>query len=223
MKRLILALLALLTTQCHASSATPESFWSWFKDHDNAYFSLAPDDVVRREPLFDELSTELGKVNPDLTFEFGPLIDGKRDFVISAGGIKDAFPAVRELVAHAPALAHWRVIAFRPRRSPVSTIEFQDVKLKPEQVRVRLAADGAKIGLTLLMPGYTEARGAEFGQAAYLLLDEALGEYDVETKVGFIGFEALPLTTPADTVPLSELSTSFDRMYGSTSGKNSSE
>jgi hypothetical protein len=223
MKRLFLVLLALLTTQCQASSARPEAFWSWFKDHDDAYFSLAPDDAARREALFDELSTELGKINPDLTFEFGPLIDGKRDFVISAGGIKDAFPAVRELVAHAPALSHWRVIAFRPRRSPVSTIEFQDVKLKPEQVRMRLARDGEKVGLTLLMPDYTEARGAEFGQAAYLLLDEALGEYDVETKVGFIEFEALPSTTPVDTVPLSELSTAFDRMYGSTSGKNSSE
>ena len=211
MKRIFLIMLALLTTQCQATVGPDDVFWRWFQVHEAAYYALDPGNIAQREPLFDALSIELTKVNPELTFEFGPVIDGRRDFVISAGGAKGAFPAVRGLVSHAPALARWKVIAFRPRRSPVNTIQFQDVSLDPQNVLVQLTRDGDKVGLTVFMLGYTKERNTEFGQAAFLLLDEALGEFDVETKVGFIEFKALPQTiTPRNTVPLSDLAPAFD-------------
>jgi hypothetical protein len=220
MKYALMILLALLGARCEASETPYQGFWSWFQQHEDAYFLLDPSDVTHREPLFDELSSQLEKVNPDLTFEFGPPVGGKRDFVISAAGIKDAFPAVQELVAHAPSLVRWRVIAFRPRRTPVSIVRFQDVSLDPRRVLVQIAQDGNKIGLTLLIENYTKEKDTEFGQAAYLLLDEALGEFDVETKVGFIQFKPLPKAVPTDTIPLSELAGAFDRFYGSLPGES---
>jgi hypothetical protein len=214
MKRALLLVLALLATQCHATTGPEESFWSWFQQHEAAYYALDPDDMPRREALFDALDVELAKVHSDLTFEFGPVIEGRRDFVVSAAGIKSAFPAVRNLVSKAPALTRWTVIAFRPRRSPVSTIQFQDVSLDPQKVLVRLSRDGDKVGMTIFIDQYSKAREAEFGQAAFLLLDEALGEFDVETKVGFIELRALPETIPPNTVPLSGLASAFDRLSG---------
>src|SRR5690348_8411171 len=141
MKRLLLIFVALLGTQCKATDSPSTAFWSWFQQNDAAYYALQPDNIAEREKLFDELSNQLGKVNADLTFEFGPVKNGKRDFVISAGGIREAFPAVQELVARAPTLAHWRVIAFRPRRLPVNTIQFQSVSLDPAKVYVQLLRD----------------------------------------------------------------------------------
>lgn len=213
MKRAFLILLALLTTQRQATVGSDDVFWSWFQEHEAAYYALDPDNVAQREALFDAIGIELTKVNPELTFEFGPVIDGRRDFVVSAGGAKAAFPAVRSLVSHSPALARWNVIAFRPRRSPVSTIQFQDVSLDPQKVLVQLSRDGDKVGLTVFMAGYTKGRNTEFGQAAFLLLDEALGEFDVETKVGFIEFMPLPQAIPPNTVPLSDLARAFDLLH----------
>ena len=212
MKRALLILLALMATQCRAVGNPAEDFWTWFQAHESAYYALDPTNVIERERLFDDLSAHLTEVNEELTFEFGPVIDGRRDFVVSAGGTKEAFPAVRDLVEHAPALAKWRVIAFRPRRSPVNTIEFQDVSLDPEKVLVELVPDGDKIGLVVYMNHYTQARNTEFGQAAFLLLDEALGEYDVETKVGFIEFKATPPKVPAGCVSMASLAEAFDRL-----------
>ena len=69
---------------------TPQDeFWKWFAKHEAELYDFEVD----RKKVFDQLAVELSKINSDLTFEFGPK-NPKRDFVISAGGIKSAFPAV---------------------------------------------------------------------------------------------------------------------------------
>jgi hypothetical protein len=54
-----------------------------------------------RERVFDQIAAELAKVDPDLTFEIRPK-EPARDFVISAAGMKRAFPAVVGLSTAAP-------------------------------------------------------------------------------------------------------------------------
>jgi hypothetical protein len=60
------------------------------------------------------------------------------------------------------------------------------------------------------MPGFQE-NNVTFKQIAYLMLDDALGEYDVETKVGLI--KMLPPEAPrtARRYPFSELPSLFDQ------------
>jgi hypothetical protein len=90
-----------------------EKFWNWFVKHEPELFNFDPVREAERERLFDELACELRKVDPDLAFEFGPQ-HTRREFVVSAAGIKRAFPAVVSLVAAAPTLERWWLIAFRP-------------------------------------------------------------------------------------------------------------
>ena len=47
-----------------------------------------------RERVFDRLEIALHKVDSHLTFEFGPKEDGRREFTISADGIREAFPNI---------------------------------------------------------------------------------------------------------------------------------
>jgi hypothetical protein len=60
-----------------------------------------------------------------------------------------------------------------------------DVWFKPED-------DAGRIGLTLYIRGLTEQNKQSLAGATFLLLDSALGEYAVETRVGFIEWEGLP-------------------------------
>jgi hypothetical protein len=91
-----IVILALLTGRANAS---PESdFWRWFQKNENALFDFERD----QERTFDRLAAEMQKVDPSLTFEFGPKDDGRREFVISADGIVEAFPKVESLYAAAP-------------------------------------------------------------------------------------------------------------------------
>src|SRR5689334_6398671 len=71
------------------ASSTPSPsrrFWSWFSANDDRLFDFERD----QKAVFDELAAQLVRVHPDLTFELGPVRDGRRDFVVSAGGIKAA-------------------------------------------------------------------------------------------------------------------------------------
>jgi hypothetical protein len=105
---------------------TPEqTFWIWFQNNQNALFDFEKD----REKTFGMLSAQLHKVNPTLTFEFGPIEQGQREFTISADGIKDAFPAVEALYAAAPQLPRWKFLKFRQRRLP-SDISYGGVFVK---------------------------------------------------------------------------------------------
>jgi len=74
--------------------ASPEAdFWKWFEANHAELFDFERD----QDRIFDRLAAEMHKVDHDLTFEFGPKENGKREFIISADGIVRAFPKVETL------------------------------------------------------------------------------------------------------------------------------
>jgi hypothetical protein len=192
------------------TSSSEEAFWQWFAKNERRLFEFEAD----RERIFDELGKQMKKVNPNLTFEFGPIHDGKREFVVSAGGIKSAFPAVESLYAKAPSLSRWIWVKYRPRRLPLNDLRFGGKEIKVDDVRYLLAKDGDKVGIVLFFDGYTEHEKRTFGQFGYLFLDEALGEYAVETQVGFIEFHGRDSQYFARSHPLRELPAHFDEHFG---------
>ena len=188
-------------------------FWIWFEENQATYFALNSSDAITTQRLFDDLHARLQKIDPDLVFEFGPEIGGKRDFVISAGGIRSAFPAVIALAGAAPKLPQWTIIAFRPRRHPINDIEFKGLKISPDEVFVQVARDDDRVALRVFMQGYSSVERERYGSVGYLLLDEALGEYDVETKVGGIDWQPLGAAPPPHSMKLSELPAFFDSLF----------
>jgi hypothetical protein len=183
-----------------------QQFWDWFRAHEAELFDFEVDP----ERIFDQLAAELHKVHPQLTFEFGPK-EQKREFVVSAGGIKNAFPVVSALVSAAPGFDRWRIVAFRPRRPPGNIIEFRGKRIHPENVQFSLLDNGTKAGIYLFIPGFQED-DKDLKQIGYLLLDDVLGEYDVETRLGLI--KMFPPETPiqGQRYPFSFLPMHFDEL-----------
>jgi hypothetical protein len=198
----------LLTGRAMASSEA--NFWSWFTANESRLFTFESDQVR----VFDDLSKELRRVNGDLTFEFGPVKGGKREFVISAGGIRSAFPAVEALYGAAPPLQRWVWVKYRPRRLPINDLEYGGKKIRADDVRYLLAKDGDKVGIVLFFDGYSEKKKSTFGQIGYLFLDEALGEYAMETQVGFVEFQPRSAQYFERSRPLVELPAQFDHFSG---------
>jgi hypothetical protein len=190
------------------SKPTPQSFWKWFTSNDRMLFDFEKD----QDRLFDKLALKLRRIDLNLTFEFGPKIENRREFVISAGGIKSAFPAVIELLRIAPTLEHWQITGFRPRRPPICIVELRGKSVDPTRVEFTLIDNGKDIGIYLFLPGYDQA-DATWTEIGYLLLDEALGEYDVETKLGPIGMLELDAPQKGKRYPLAELPQIFDTHF----------
>jgi hypothetical protein len=101
--------LLLLLLACTRSSVEAR-FWKWFVAHKDAVATIRH----ANEPIANELAVELRKVHPRLVFEMG--LGTPKELIISASGERDGFPAVKRLVAAAPAIPGWVVIAFRPRK-----------------------------------------------------------------------------------------------------------
>lgn len=185
---------------------SPEAeFWHWFDKNQDMLFQCERN----QEQAFARLNQAMRKVHPDLTFEFGPDENGKREFVISADGLKAAFPAVEALYAAAPSLPRWTFIKFRPRREPME-LQFGDLVIRPQDVEVAVEADGSKAGFTLFVRGFSPAQKKQFSQAAFIMLDQAIGEYDMETKVGFIEIKPFEADSTYRRHSLERLPSMFD-------------
>jgi len=126
------------------------------------------------------------------------------------------FPVVEALFSAKPALPEWNFVKFRPRRAIGNSIRFGNIELFPRDVRFLLVdEEDEKIGIVLFLNGYDGS--ALFNQIGFLLLDESLGEFDVETKVGgisFVGFESAHFEKSR---PIEELASTFDKAIA---GKN---
>ena len=95
-----------------------QTFWSWFQRNSDTLYHFERD----RQRIFDQLAAEMHRVNPELTFEFGSVLDdGAREFVISAGGVKTAFPAV-EIRQQPYSVQVQRSVSFWGSQPPLSLI-----------------------------------------------------------------------------------------------------
>jgi hypothetical protein len=192
---------------------TYEQFWEWFQANADRLAHFEAD----QEAIFEELSDELHKVHRKLTFEFGPETGaGGREFIVSADGNRALFPFVQGLVAAAPELPGWKILAFRQRKETDGlSLRMGDLELDPKTVWFKAKREQGKVALTLYLDGLTPKNKDSLSRAALILLDTALGEYDVEMKVGPLEFKPLPADPAARGLhPFKELPQQVDTLTG---------
>lgn len=207
-KFILMGLLSIFGLKANAS--VENDFWKWFQKNDEMLFNFESD----TEKVFDQLSNALSKVDPELTFEFGPKSEnGKREFVISAGGIKKSFPSVELLFNSSPELNRWTIVKYRQRRTPLNNLEYGGISIKSIDVFYNVYKDNDKLGVVLFFDNYNEKEHSIYGNIGYLFLDEALGEYDVETKLGFIEFHNKKSEYFDGTKQIKELAGQVDEYY----------
>jgi hypothetical protein len=146
----------------------------------------------------DELAKQLKKVNKGLSFLFGPVVDGRREFIISADGIRERFPAVKTLVSAAPDIPGWKIIAFRPPVQDISdlTLMLGDTEVSANDIWFAVQQSGPNFDLEIFLNIPPTSNRDTVTGAAFLILDHTVGEYNVETRFGSITIKDLP-TNPA--------------------------
>jgi hypothetical protein len=162
-----------------------DQFWRWFAKNENALYEFEGD----IESGFNAIALELVKVDENVTFEISsPDVSGRRQFVFTAGGIRSSFPAVELLVDTSPQLARWKFVKYRQRAIDLLNVEFDGMKVDPLDVHCVIVKDRSpsKVGILMFFDGYTERKRDVFANIGYLILDQALGEFIVETRVGVI-------------------------------------
>jgi hypothetical protein len=162
-----------------------DKFWDWFVKNENTYHSQI-ENLEIRESIFDKLSKHLARIHPDLAYEFSPILEnGIREFTISADGIKDQFPIVKQLIEKAPTIANWKFNAFR-QRVPGNdlTIEYPSFKIGYSDLYFRFSDKNDQLGIELNIKDFKD--NGETKNAIYILLDGLIGEYDVTMGIDWI-------------------------------------
>jgi len=182
------------------------TFWQWFVAHKSEVATIKH----ANEPIANQLAEQLHHIDANLTFEMS-VGEGEPELIISADGIQRAFPAVKRLVAAAPPIPGWKVIAFRQRKEGESIKLGDGTKLNHASLRFQvLGSDASKIDIAIYVKSADPVPDA-VKKAVFLLLDAALGEYDVETRLGAIDIEPAA-KAPAKARPFPELVKVVDAM-----------
>jgi hypothetical protein len=186
-------------------------FWAWVKAHLDELKAVK----TGQEPVTQGLTLALENIAPGLVFELGIGVDASSfELTISADGKKDLFPVVQRLVAAAPPLPGTKVIAFRPRK------QIQDFGMKVGEGRIAgselyfvASNDPERKGLVAVDVFVKDMKREDdeaLKNAAFMLLEAAVGEYDLETKIGTIDIKPAPAKIEAPLKPLKDLPATLD-------------
>jgi hypothetical protein len=209
-----LAMVAVVAACGRSADAPPpttpgaDPFWSYVAAHATA---------LQAEPLeaaMAELQRELSPAHPGVLVEIGA--DGAhRTLVLTGDGDRALFPAIQAMYANRPQIAGWDIVAFRQREAsrPLAVIAMGDRRLDPQAVHYVAERTGGKLDVIVFVPGYT-AHDTRLAQMTYIALDHAVGEYDVETRIGAISLVAGD-KAPASSAALGDLPHELDSALGS--------
>ena len=129
--------------------------------------------------------------------------------VITADGDHTRFTEVIRIVKAAPTVPRWSVIAFR-QRVPLrgKTIKMDGVSMECDRARVTVRVHGDRVDVQLYLPDFADGNETirRIGRVA---LDNAVGEFDAETRIGEITSAPL-IQAPSSARPLPELPTILD-------------
>ncbi|MCU0435455.1 MAG: hypothetical protein MUC87_18500 [Bacteroidia bacterium] len=159
------------------------AFWNWFSSVSTHYFAIEKSTHIQND--LHQLKAKLSEVNESLTFEIGPVREnGKRELVISADGIKTVFPVVIDLVHQAPELAQWTIFAFRQPKKEFTVLEYGPLRVSYDDIYFRATPEGDKLDIELHIRNYTESD--LWNGAMFILLDNVIGEYQTEMRLGHL-------------------------------------
>jgi len=183
-------------------------FWEWFEQNELRLFNFER----QQDRNIEDLRRALQRVNRSLTFEIGSEANGRREFIISADGNRDAFPSVITLADTAPHLPRWNIIKFRPRKSDPFFIGLPDSSLSSDDIKFTLEPEGSRIGVTLYLGDALDFDEKAMARIGFILLDHTLGEFDVETSVGSVHFYPKEMPSRLKKLPLQQLAVEFDQL-----------
>jgi hypothetical protein len=159
------------------------------------------------DPTYEFLLAQLKQIHSGLFFEFCAK-PGSCELIVTADGNRSLFPIVESIVASAPKVPGWSIIALKPKLGfPTKTtwngfvVRIADVLFEP------LTRQGSNdLGLRLFVPTLASESIDDAHNALLRALDHGLGERDFAESIQHT--EVHPLRADAesdDYLPLSEL------------------
>ncbi len=189
--------------EVEVDDAKIQAFWDWFHQNEERLAEMrSPTD-----PQFQEIVKRLQDVDLRLKAEIGVAKNGQNYQLAISPELNPAlFPAVRKIAAAAPPSQYWEVVPFCQRLRPQTLRKLELSNSDAEQnfyylsirdLRYQMTIDGQKANIIIKIRNYApgDSKSIHYQDMALLMLQQALGEYDLCTKIGNVSFEPLDENT----------------------------
>lgn len=197
-----------------------KAFWTWFQSYEDKLRAMEYDSqgftLEKHLGRTIQLIEHFGKIDNDLSIEMLRTEDDSiMELQISANGIVDLFHLVEGVCDLAPVHPNWLITKYRQRTLRFNKLTLKDVTLDPSDVRVGINKDlnTGMFALTVFLNGYQEEQAKLFHHLGFLILDRALGEIDIATKVSKILFTDFTHESFDQSYSLAQLAIEFDSRY----------
>jgi hypothetical protein len=188
-----------------------KEFWQWFKQEKTLFEMMTDDTYSERLNL---ILQHLHLVSDGLSVEVSKGFHGVRDIIISAEGDRSKFQIIKNIVAAAPKIQGWTVIAFRQRAKEDFVLRYKDVKYNSAKMFFQPIIEGDSLNLIV----YADSlRGKDIEAVEHyglVTMDNVLGEYDCITKVRYFDFRDLrEIKDKSQLIKLSNLPAFIENFY----------
>jgi|GEM_PF-1149688 len=177
-----------------SASATESKFWTWFEGEHDRFRNI--EKAKDGEELLDLFLARLHELDSELYFEVSqPLDDDSNELIISAEGVRAKFPKVEALVAAAPKIPKWKIIAFKPALGFDFVHEYGELKIDPRKLwflPLTAKSDPSILGLRVGLPDYDEDAEDKIKNTVWIILDTGLGEKTCADRIRHLEVIALP-------------------------------
>lgn len=171
------------------SSAHPIiDFWAWWEREGRL--------IDPSEPSFDaaaELTKRLARIDPGLTFHFGPGEGAAHRLTVSAGGVAEVRRIAERWFRAAPSPSETWEFSPSKQADPsamANVLQIAGEELSLEEMRFEIDRDDnrLRVHVGVYHPVFDRVSEDLRAQAGFLVLDWLLGEDDVERWLGEVGF-----------------------------------
>lgn len=196
--------------KAQTETTEPLYFWHWLKRNgDRVKKSLQQGQM----DVHEEINRAFQQSYPELVWEISPAAEGPWTFCISAEGTRTFFPFVEKAVAEAPTIPGWHIQAFRARGSLDAEINMDNVTLSYHDIWCLMNPTPEGLSVCFHVRGLNSDNAEMLIEATFILLDNAIGEYDAATRIHEIDFDVLPETVEESELyfPMHQLPAWLDR------------
>lgn len=171
------------------------AFWEWFAPEAHAYARLNALDPLETQQRISALAERLRRIHPSIGAQLERQESGACEMIVTAGGDKTAFEAIRTLVAAAPPIGGWKFTALR-QPMPLENLIFplENSTLTAENIWYTMHPVPAQrvVDVVLAVVAEEDMTAELAAKIGYLCLDAAIGEAKVATGLGQVQFYFWP-------------------------------
>lgn len=166
-----------------------EFFWEYFSEVQRELLDLEDLNTREREEIFRQLQIRLMVIDKNLGFEISRKKGLKREFIITANGVFDSFPIVREIVENAPKFMLWEIKPFKQRIDETFGIKIGNIDVSSNSIFFDITQNIENkdlLDLKVYLENMDKIPKNYQREIIYQLLDGIIGEEDVENYIGII-------------------------------------